>query len=105
MAGRIRDLQLALLDHRLPMGVLVLDPDGQVLAQNAEARRILDERDGLSLEQGSVVAAQPAESARLRRLVHEVCRRAENAAGIAGRASDRGGDLGSTPQPPGCPDR
>jgi DNA-binding CsgD family transcriptional regulator len=86
MPGRTRDVQLALLDHRLPMGVLILDPNGKVLAQNEEARRILDDRDGLSLQQSCVVAARPAESAKLRRLVHEVCRRAEKAAGVAGRA-------------------
>jgi DNA-binding CsgD family transcriptional regulator len=86
MASRTRDIQLALLDHRLPMGVLILDPNCKVLAQNTEARRILEDRDGLSLQQSCVVAARPTESAKLRRLVHEVCRRAESAAGAAARA-------------------
>jgi DNA-binding CsgD family transcriptional regulator len=86
MAGGTRDVQLALLDHRLPMGVLTLDATGKVLAKNTVARRILNDRDGLSLQQSCVVAARPAESAKLQRLVHEVCRNAEKAAGVAGRA-------------------
>jgi DNA-binding CsgD family transcriptional regulator len=86
MAGPTRDVQLALLDHRLPIGVLILDATGKVLAQNTIARHILDDRDGLSLHQGRVVAAQPAESAKLQRLVHLVCRRAERAADVTARA-------------------
>lgn len=86
MTGQTRGVQFALLDHRLPMAVLTLDATGKVLAQNAVARQILNERDGLSLQESHVVAAQPAESAKLQRLVHEVCRRAEKAAGVAGRA-------------------
>ena len=86
MAGRSRDIQLALLDHRLPMGVLILDATGKVLSQNTVARDTLDARDGLSLQQGRVVAAKPAESAKLHDVVHEVCRRAERAAEVTGRA-------------------
>jgi DNA-binding CsgD family transcriptional regulator len=86
MPGPTPGAQFALLDHRLPMGVLAVDATGKVLAQNTAARRILDDRDGLSLQQSRVVAAQPAESARLQRVVREVCRRAEKAAGVAGRA-------------------
>jgi DNA-binding CsgD family transcriptional regulator len=86
MTGQTRGVQFALLDHRLPMGVLTLDATGTVLVQNAVARDILNDRDGLSLQQSRVVAARPAESAKLQRLVHEVCRRAEKAAGVAGRA-------------------
>ena len=86
MAGRTRDIQLALLDHRLPMGVLILDATGKVLAHNTVARHTLNDRDGLSLQQGRVVAAKPAESAKLHDVVHEVCRRAERAAEITGRA-------------------
>jgi DNA-binding CsgD family transcriptional regulator len=83
--GRARSVQFALLDHRLPVGVLALDATGRVVAENAVARHVLDDRDGLSLQRSRVVAARPAESARLQRLVHEVCR-AEEAGGLAGRA-------------------
>lgn len=86
MADQTRDVQLALIDHRLPMGVLILDATGKVLAQNTIARHILDDRDGLSLQQSRVVAAQPADSARLQRLVDKVCRRAERAADVTGLA-------------------
>ena len=85
MPGRTRDVQLALLDHRLPIGVIIVDATGKLLTQNAAARHILDGRDGLSLQQSRVVAAQPAGSAKLQRLVHEVCRRAERAADVTGR--------------------
>jgi DNA-binding CsgD family transcriptional regulator len=86
MADRSRDIQLALLDHRLPMGVLIVDATGKVLAQNTGARLTLDDRDGLSLQQGRVVAAKPAESAELHDLIHEVCRRAERTSEVTGRA-------------------
>jgi DNA-binding CsgD family transcriptional regulator len=87
MAGRNRDIQLALLDHRLPIGVLILDATGKLLTQNTVARHILDDRDGLSLQQSHVVAARPAESAKLRRLVQQVCRRAADVTGRALRVS------------------
>lgn len=86
MAGRSRDIQLALLDHRLPIGVLILDATGKLVTQNTIARHLLDDGDGLSVKQSRVVAARPAESARLQRLVQQVCRRAERAADVTGRA-------------------
>jgi DNA-binding CsgD family transcriptional regulator len=86
MPRRSRDIQLALLDHRLPMGVLIVDATGKVLAQNTVARETLDARDGLSLQQGRVVAAKPAESAKLHDVVREVCRRAERTAEVTARA-------------------
>jgi DNA-binding CsgD family transcriptional regulator len=64
----------ALVDHRLPLGVLGLDRHGRVIARNDVARSILRERDGVALQHDHLVAARPPESAALHRLVARACK-------------------------------
>ena len=51
---------------RLPTGVILLDSSGRPVFVNAEARRILEAHDGLSLDRGVLSAARPRDTQALR---------------------------------------
>jgi DNA-binding CsgD family transcriptional regulator len=61
------------LEH-LTVGVIVASAEARVLFANRAARRVLDRRDGLRLENGTLRAATPALNASLRSLVASAAR-------------------------------
>lgn len=65
-------MMLDLFDH----GVLLLSSTGHVVHANAQAERLLGERDGLALEHGELRAAFPRDTKRLRQLIGEADRAA-----------------------------
>lgn len=54
---------------RFPTGLLLIDARGHVVRMNRRAAQILEQSDGLSIEDGALRAHHPAENARLRELV------------------------------------
>jgi DNA-binding CsgD family transcriptional regulator len=62
------------LSERVPWGVVTLDARGRILAMNGQAERIAAANDGLRVERGHLVAAQPAENRVLQGLVAAVLR-------------------------------
>ena len=62
------DAMLDALD-RLPSGIVLLDNRARPVFVNAEARRILEAHDGLSLDRGVLSAARPRDTQTLRALV------------------------------------
>ena len=69
--SRIRSAAAAALGERLPVGVVLVDPSGLVLDCSRRAKAILEERDGLCIEQGRLRATTRAETPRLRRAIEE----------------------------------
>jgi DNA-binding CsgD family transcriptional regulator/PAS domain-containing protein len=65
-----RDASTSALDA-LPVGVILLGARGEVMAVNRRAREIVDAGDGIGLTRDGVVAARPAETARLRQKIGE----------------------------------
>ena len=65
--GRARTLAALLADPRV--GVIQLDPRGQIVEANDRARSILRHGDGLSDRDGTLKARLPAEQVRLERLL------------------------------------
>lgn len=57
--------------ERLALGFIALAESGNVLHVNAEARRILDQGDGLTMRRGMLEILIAAEQAELRRLIQE----------------------------------
>lgn len=68
----------------LPFGVLLLDAHGLALFVNREARRILDERDGLTLARDGLRASTSAASTALRKLIDEASFAGERVGTAAG---------------------
>ncbi|NNL67026.1 MAG: PAS domain-containing protein, partial [Myxococcales bacterium] len=54
---------------RLPMGVIMVDEDGVVIARNRAAATILDQRDGLVEDQGVLQGGTHAQTLALHRIV------------------------------------
>jgi DNA-binding CsgD family transcriptional regulator/PAS domain-containing protein len=71
----------------LPSAVLLLDRQGRPTFVNRAARRVLDRRDGLRLDQGGLRAASPSVTTRLHQLL------LKTASLAAGKALDGGGVL------------
>lgn len=67
-ASRARAPLAEALD-RLPLGMLVLDEDRQVLIENAKATQILAMDDGIRIQPAGPMASDPQESAELRKLI------------------------------------
>ncbi len=67
-AESVRNAALATLD-RIPEGWIALGSDATVLATNRKAREILDRGDGLAVDQGRLVVADPAPAERLRQML------------------------------------
>lgn len=65
--------------NRLLLGMVSFDQNGNILDMNPEARRILDEKDGISLTAKGIKAARRSEDQDLQRLLQEA---------IAGGISD-----------------
>ena len=67
LARAAQDKQAALdgLDV-VPLGVLLVTGDGRVVHANRVARQILDQRDGLVLDEGCLIASSPASTSLLR---------------------------------------
>ncbi len=55
----------------LPLGVILMDGSGRPLLVNRAARAVIRENDGLTLSRDGLCGATPANTAELRRLVHE----------------------------------
>jgi DNA-binding CsgD family transcriptional regulator len=64
---------------RFDHGVVLLAASGHVVHANSEAERQLAARDGLSVEQGQLRAAMPADTKRLQQLISEADRAARGA--------------------------
>lgn len=71
-AERRQQQALAQAIDRFPTGLLLLDARGQVMRMNRGAELILEQNDGLALEDGALRAHQPAENARLRQVLAAV---------------------------------
>ena len=69
--GGLRSASAAARDavEILPYGVVLLDAQGCVLDLNAEARRIVSSRDGLSIDRKQLRASTPKTTERFRRLI------------------------------------
>ncbi len=66
--SRSADGAWAVLD-RLPMGVLVVGPDGAVVQTNRAAQMLLSRHNGLRVEQGRLAAGKPEQTAAMSALV------------------------------------
>lgn len=73
--ARSSALMLEKFDH----AVVLLSASGHLVHCNAEAQRLLDGRDGLSIEHGELRAAYPADTRRLRQMISEADRAARGA--------------------------
>ncbi|HEX6603854.1 MAG TPA: helix-turn-helix transcriptional regulator [Sphingomicrobium sp.] len=69
----------ALMLDRFDHGVLLLAGSGHLVHANAEAQRLLDARDGLSVTHGELRGAYPADTQRLRQMISEADRAARGA--------------------------
>jgi DNA-binding CsgD family transcriptional regulator len=67
LENRERAFQVGL--DRLRTGALLIEQSGRVLFANEAARTILDERDGLRIDRGTLAAHRPQDTKRLRNLV------------------------------------
>jgi DNA-binding CsgD family transcriptional regulator len=72
---RIADLEnnnnsIAEILDRLPIGSLLVGTKGKVLMLNRPARDLIDRRDGIRLENGSLCASLSTEDKRLQALIH-----------------------------------
>lgn len=87
--------ELASTLDRLPLGVILLGPEGQVVRANAAADVLLRAGDGLTVRGGRIAAAGRRATERLHRLI------ASAAATGAGRGDDPGGTMALPRRPPG----
>jgi DNA-binding CsgD family transcriptional regulator len=71
----------ALVDHRLPLGVVAVDRTGRITGRNHVAKLILDSGDGLVAVHEHLTARRASEAAELRRLVAAACVAAGGPAG------------------------
>jgi DNA-binding CsgD family transcriptional regulator len=69
----------ALMLDRFDHGVLLLSGSGHLVHANAEAQRLLDLSDGLSVVHGELRGAYPADTQRLRQMISEADRAARGA--------------------------
>lgn len=69
----------ALMLDRFDHGVVLLSGSGHLVHANAEAQRLLDARDGLSVVHGELRGAFPADTQRLRQMISESDRAARGA--------------------------
>jgi DNA-binding CsgD family transcriptional regulator/PAS domain-containing protein len=60
--------------NRWPLGVILLDGQGKILLMNRSAEGILNQRDGLGLDQGRLVVSQPGKTAVLQNLIRCVAK-------------------------------
>lgn len=81
----------------LSEGVMVVSLDGRLLFANAAARRVLDRRDGLRLENGLLRASTPALTASLRSLIGEAAKTSAGSGTSAGGALAIGRPSGRRP--------
>jgi len=70
--AHVRSQAAAALGDRLPVGVLLVGANGEVVDSNRRARSLLDRRDGLSIDSGLLRARQPADTSRLHRCIRAV---------------------------------
>ncbi|HKY91214.1 MAG TPA: helix-turn-helix transcriptional regulator [Nevskiaceae bacterium] len=73
---------------RLSLGIVSFGPNGELVHVNDEARRLLDEQDGISQRGGALWLDSPTERREFQRLVHEAIERTvsgqtETAVGLA----------------------
>ncbi len=61
--------------QQVPHGIVLVDPTGKILFANGEAETIARGRDGLSFGPTGLIAARPADTARLTTAVREAARR------------------------------
>ena len=73
--ARSSAMMLDLFDH----GVLLLSAAGHVIHANAEAERLLGEKDGLAIVHGELKAAYPDQTRRLSQMISEADRAARGA--------------------------
>jgi DNA-binding CsgD family transcriptional regulator len=57
---------------RLPTGVMLLDPRGQVILRNRSADRILELEDGLMIHEGQPRAVRPPDNAVLQQMIRQM---------------------------------
>ncbi len=90
-------LHLALQDtvERVPIGLLLFDPDGRLVLANGRARRLLGQAEGFGLDRdGRPESPDPQVTAELRRLLDRATDRSQSAAAASGhlmlpRSEDR----------------
>ncbi|QNM82299.1 hypothetical protein H8M03_09770 [Sphingomonas sabuli] len=78
----------AMMLDRYDHGILLLASSGNVVHANADAERLLAERDGLQVDRGHLRAAYPADTDALRQMISEADR-AARAASLQPRAALR----------------
>ncbi|HEY5658454.1 MAG TPA: LuxR C-terminal-related transcriptional regulator [Myxococcota bacterium] len=89
-------LPLADALDRLPLGMLVLDGNRQVLIANTSACRILGLQDGIAVQPTGLIAEDPRENARLHELIKAALESAEG-------QSLNGTSFMQIERPSGCP--
>lgn len=67
--SRVRSAAAAALGERLPVGVVLVEPSGRVIDSSRRAKAILEERDGLCVDEGFLRATTRAETTKLRRAI------------------------------------
>ncbi|MBN1772828.1 MAG: helix-turn-helix transcriptional regulator [Deltaproteobacteria bacterium] len=73
--------------ERLASAVVLVTSESRVVFANRSARRILDQRDGLMLQTGKLVASRKSDDAELQRLV------GSSSLAVQGRATTAGGEM------------
>lgn len=68
-----RNLSLESILDKIPIGIIILDPESKVLGKNLRADRILADNTGLSLEHDRLRSHSRETTTQLRKLVSQVC--------------------------------